>query len=56
MIQNRETGAREFQPFRWNLVPSWATDPAIGNRMINARSETVATKPPSANLSGNAGA
>ena len=45
VIQNRETGAREFQPFRWNLVPSWATDPAIGNRMINARSETVATKP-----------
>ena len=25
--------------FRWGLVPSWAKDPAIGNRMINARSE-----------------
>ena len=45
MIQNPETGGREFRPFRWGLVPSWAKDPAIGNRMINARSETVATKP-----------
>jgi putative SOS response-associated peptidase YedK len=30
---------------RWGLVPSWAKDPKIGNRMINARAETVATKP-----------
>lgn len=30
---------------RWGLVPSWAKDPAIGNRMINARAETVAQKP-----------
>ena len=30
---------------RWGLVPFWAKDPAIGNRMINARSETVADKP-----------
>jgi len=45
VIQNRETGAREFRPFRLGLVPSWAKDPAIGNRMINARSETAATKP-----------
>jgi len=45
VIQNRETGVREFRPFRWGLVPSWAKDPAIGNRMINARSETAAGKP-----------
>jgi putative SOS response-associated peptidase YedK len=45
VIRNRETGTREFRPFRWGLVPSWAKDPAIGNRMINARSETAATKP-----------
>jgi putative SOS response-associated peptidase YedK len=30
---------------RWGLVPSWADDLRIGNRMINARSETAATKP-----------
>jgi putative SOS response-associated peptidase YedK len=30
---------------RWGLVPSWADDPAIGNRMINARGETVSEKP-----------
>lgn len=30
---------------RWGLVPSWAKDLAIGNRMINARGETVDTKP-----------
>ncbi|MGQ4807377.1 hypothetical protein NKDENANG_00725 [Candidatus Entotheonellaceae bacterium PAL068K] len=30
---------------RWGLVPSWAKDPAIGNRLINARAETVADKP-----------
>ena len=29
----------------WGLVPSWAKDPSIGNRMINARMETVAEKP-----------
>ncbi len=38
-------GARELVPLRWGLVPSWAKDPAIGNRMINARAETVADKP-----------
>lgn len=30
---------------RWGLVPHWAKDPAIGNRMINARAEGLATKP-----------
>lgn len=36
---------RRLDTFRWGLVPSWAKDPSIGNRMINARAETVATKP-----------
>lgn len=31
--------------FRWGLVPSWARDPAVGARMINARAETAAEKP-----------
>jgi putative SOS response-associated peptidase YedK len=31
--------------FRWGLIPSWAKDPTMGNRMFNARAETVAQKP-----------
>jgi putative SOS response-associated peptidase YedK len=31
--------------FHWGLVPFWAKDPSIGNRMINARAETIAEKP-----------
>lgn len=38
-------GGRELAMLRWGLIPSWADDPSIGNRMINARAETVATKP-----------
>ena len=34
---------RVLSPLRWGLVPSWAENPAIGDRMINARAETVAT-------------
>jgi putative SOS response-associated peptidase YedK len=36
---------RQLRTVRWGLVPSWAKDPAIGSRMINARAETVASKP-----------
>ena len=36
---------RELAVVRWGLVPSWAKDPSIGNRMINARMETVSEKP-----------
>ncbi|MBK5221517.1 MAG: SOS response-associated peptidase [Acidimicrobiia bacterium] len=35
---------RSVQMSRWGLVPMWAKDASIGNRMINARAETVATK------------
>lgn len=36
---------QRYQFFRWGLVPSWARDPKIGYKMINARSETVLEKP-----------
>lgn len=36
---------RQLRVLTWGLVPSWAKDPKIGNRMINARMETVAEKP-----------
>jgi putative SOS response-associated peptidase YedK len=38
-------GQQQIQMFRWGLIPHWAKDPKIGNRMINARAETVAEKP-----------
>lgn len=44
-VRNDEEGDRELATFRWGLVPFWAKDPSIGNRMINARAETIAEKP-----------
>ncbi len=38
-------GQRECVLLRWGLIPSWAHDPRIGARLINARAETVAEKP-----------
>jgi putative SOS response-associated peptidase YedK len=40
-----QPAARQLRAMTWGLVPFWAKDPAIGNRMINARMETVADKP-----------
>lgn len=36
---------RQLRLLTWGLVPSWATDPKIGSRMINARAETLLDKP-----------
>lgn len=36
---------RRLGTFRWGLVPSWAKDPSIGNRMINARAESADSRP-----------
>lgn len=44
-VRTAEDGSRELVTLRWGLVPFWAKDPSIGNRMINARAETVAEKP-----------
>jgi putative SOS response-associated peptidase YedK len=40
-----KTGQRVLGSLRWGLIPYWAKDPAIGNRLINARSETLLEKP-----------
>ena len=36
---------RELTTLRWGLVPSWAKDPSVGSKMINARAESIASKP-----------
>jgi len=43
--QASEQSDRQFHLLRWGLIPSWAKDPAIGARLINARAETVTEKP-----------
>jgi putative SOS response-associated peptidase YedK len=43
--QTENVAAWEFAQVQWGLVPSWASDPQIGNRLVNARSETAAEKP-----------
>jgi putative SOS response-associated peptidase YedK len=40
----RNEGRNELKPMRWGLVPSWAQDGTIGQRMINARAETLLEK------------
>jgi len=45
VLQSSPQANREARLHRWGLIPPWAKDPSIGNRMINARAETVATKP-----------
>ena len=42
-IPNNGQNRADF--FIWGLIPSWAKDPSIGNRLINARGETLAEKP-----------
>jgi len=55
VVRRTAGGRRELALLRWGLVPSWAKDPStrradalaqrVGNRLINARAETVADKP-----------
>jgi putative SOS response-associated peptidase YedK len=45
-VRSQESdGGRELVLLKWGLIPSWADDPKIGSRMINARGDTVASKP-----------
>ena len=43
--QSPKEPVRELSLVRWGLIPSWAKDPSVAAKMINARSETAATKP-----------
>lgn len=45
ILVSAEDSCRKLRPLHWGLIPHWAKDPGIGARMINARAETVATKP-----------
>lgn len=45
VVRLGDDGNRHLSLVHWGLIPSWAEDPGIGNRMINARGDTVATKP-----------
>jgi putative SOS response-associated peptidase YedK len=44
-VRAGEEGSRSLAMLHWGLVPKWAKERAIGNRMINARAETLAEKP-----------
>ena len=44
-VGDQADSSRVLGVARWGLVPSWATDPAVGLRLFNARAETVAVKP-----------
>ncbi len=43
--QKQQAQGRELALLRWGLIPAWADDPSLGDRLANARSETAATKP-----------
>jgi len=43
VITNEEPSVLNF--FRWGLIPFWAKDPSIGNKLINAKAETIHEKP-----------
>ncbi|MGB8700245.1 MAG: SOS response-associated peptidase, partial [Thermosynechococcaceae cyanobacterium] len=45
IVQGKNTSQPEFRLMGWGLIPAWAKDPAIGAKLINARSETVTEKP-----------
>jgi putative SOS response-associated peptidase YedK len=50
VVNGAQGGDPHVEFFKWGLVPAWAKDPGIGNRMINARAETLRQKPAFARL------
>jgi putative SOS response-associated peptidase YedK len=45
IVRQNSAGERVLSEMRWGLVPRWAKDPSIGNKLINARGEGIADKP-----------
>lgn len=45
VVRSAPGGSRELLCMRWGLVPAWAADPSVGQRMTNARGESIAVKP-----------
>ncbi|MGB3633049.1 MAG: SOS response-associated peptidase [Rubrobacteraceae bacterium] len=45
VLEDALSQGRAIEMMHWGLIPSWAKDPSIGSRMINARAETVSEKP-----------
>ncbi len=45
VVRSTADGHNRLDFLRWGLIPSWAKDPSIGSRLINARCETVHEKP-----------
>jgi putative SOS response-associated peptidase YedK len=45
ILRSEPKSDRKFKWLRWGLIPHWAKEPSIGNKLINARAETIAQKP-----------
>lgn len=45
VLVDHETKKRRLKLLQWGLIPSWAKEPSIGSKLINARAETLAEKP-----------
>jgi putative SOS response-associated peptidase YedK len=45
VLRTPESRVHQSCLLRWGLIPPWAKDPGVGNNLISARAETVASKP-----------
>jgi putative SOS response-associated peptidase YedK len=45
VLREDQPGRRQVALLHWGLIPSWARDRSVGNRMINARAETLSERP-----------
>jgi len=45
LVVRQTTAGRQLVPMKWGLIPHWAKDPRLGYSLINARAETIDSKP-----------